>query len=114
MISKKLFCDTLARMEILQRVEDQVNLVFEENAVKDMIFSYGDVFVLLLEVLTGTMHDEDAGWISYFIFDLNFGKGYGDEDYLIPRDENGDFVAMHNSEELYQYLVERATDKGFI
>ncbi|MDD3123750.1 MAG: hypothetical protein PHC62_09630 [Candidatus Izemoplasmatales bacterium] len=114
MISKKLFCDTLARMEVLQRVEDQVNLVFEENAVKDMLFSYGDVFVLLLEVLTETMHDEERGWITYFIFDLNYGKEYGTDRRLTPIDEDGNFVPASNSEELYQYLVEKATDKGFI
>ena len=114
MIFKKLFCDTLARMEILQRAEDQVNLVFEENAIDFNMFSFDDVFVLLLEVLTATMHDEDSGYITYFIFDLNYGKEYGTNNHLTPRDENGEFIPMRTSEELYQYLVEKATDKGFI
>jgi hypothetical protein len=101
-------------MEVLQRAEDQVNLVFEENAIDFNMFSFDDVFVLLLEVLTATMYDEDSGWITYFIFDLNYGKEYGNNIYLTPRNESGEFIPMHNSEELYQYLVEKATDNGFI
>jgi hypothetical protein len=101
-------------MEVLQRASDQVNLVFEENAIDFNMFSYDDVFVLLLEVLTEDMYDENKGWITYFIFDLNYGKEYGTDRHLTPIDEDGNFVPARNSEELYQYLVEKATDKGFI
>jgi hypothetical protein len=114
MISKKLFCDTLARMEVLQRTEDQVNLVFEENAINDNVFSYGDAFVLILELLTETMYDKDNGWIYFFAIDLNYGKEYKLENGIRAIDNKNNIIPMYNSEQLYQYLVEQAMDMGFI
>jgi hypothetical protein len=108
MISKKVFCETLRRMEELDAVETEVNDVFENHKIEFNQFSYCEYQDVVYNLLVEAMDDEELGVICYWLFDLNFGKEYDDPNGNRHFDENGDIVPLRTAENLYDYLVKNA------
>ena len=107
MISKKVFCETLNRMEELGKVEDDINDIFRDHNMEFNQFSFCDYEDLLYNVLVDAMNDYELEMICYWIFDLDFGREYDDPDGLRAFDENDDIISLRTSENLYDYLVKR-------
>lgn len=105
MISKKVFCDTLTRMEFLDNVEQKVNAVFEENKIDFNGFSYYAYEDLVFNILTEVMEDKSDGWISYWIFDLNYGTEYDKENGCRAYNDDGSIIPLRTAGELYDFIL---------
>ena len=92
-------------MEEVKKVEDYnigLNKYFFEHDVDGYIFQPDciDTVLKLLHIIFGEA-DRDE-WISYFCFELEFGKKYKDGDIS----ENGKNIRLANSEDLYDILTQ--------
>ena len=106
MISKKVFCETLARMEDLERVENDINDIFREHNIEFNQFSYCEYEDIVYNLLVDAFEDEKMNMICYWIFDLDYGREYDNPDGLRAFDENNNVIPLRTSEDLYNYLVE--------
>lgn len=106
MISKEKFVEIINRLRNYNDLQNKINDLFEENIdnkEKDFInagsicIGHESVVVYLLE----KMFDTDM--ISYFIYELDYGKKYKAGCVL---DENMNEIDLSTAEKMYDYLVQ--------
>lgn len=79
-----------------------------ENELNDLIRKYGEGYVILSDVsflLINTlekMYEDDNGWISYFCYELEFGRKYKPG---MIKESNGDEIKLQTPEDLYNFLI---------
>ena len=101
MISRELFIKTIDGIERqFERDND-----FSEALSKAFLnypskYDYSGVLISLENILIEEFEDKE-GWISYFIYELNFGKDWTENSI----EDNGKSVKMTNAGELYDYLL---------
>ena len=112
MISKEKFVEIINRLKNYNELQDKIDELFKdniENREKDFInagsicIGHESVVVKLLE----KMFDTDI--ISYWIYELNYGKEYTDGCVL---DENMNEIDLSTAEKLYDYLVQALESEG--
>ena len=105
-ISKEKFVEIINRLKNYNELQDKIDELFKdniENREKDFMnagsicVGHESVVVKLLE----KMFDTDI--ISYWIYELNYGKEYTDGCVL---DENMNEIDLSTAEKLYDYLVQ--------
>lgn len=105
-ISKEKFVEIINRLKNYNELQDKIDELFKdniENREKDFMnagsicVGHESVVVELLE----KMFDTDI--ISYWIYELNYGKEYTDGCVL---DENMNEIDLSTAEKLYDYLVQ--------
>ena len=113
LLTKEEFVKILNRLEKATEIQDKVSSIFRsstENIENDFMnagslqISHESVVVNLLEKIFG---DENFNDISYFIYDLNYGKEYKPNSIT---DDDGDVIDFSTAEKLYDYLVECKMD----
>lgn len=79
-----------------------------ENELNDLIRKHGEGYVILSDVsflLINTlekMYEDDNGWISYFCYELEFGRKYKPG---MIKESNGDEIKLQTPEDLYNFLI---------
>ena len=105
MISKEKFVEIINRLRNYDELQDKINDLFKENIDnKEMDFmnagsiciGHESVVVYLLERIF------DTDMISYFIYELDYGKKYKEGCVL---DENMNEINLSTAEKLYDYLA---------
>lgn len=105
-ISKEKFVEIINWLKNYNELQDKIDELFKdniENREKDFMnagsicVGHESVVVKLLE----KMFDTDI--ISYWIYELNYGKEYTDGCVL---DENMNEIDLSTAEKLYDYLVQ--------
>lgn len=106
MISKERFVQIIKRLENYNKLQENINGLFDEcietkesdfcNA-GSICIGHESVVVYLLE----RMFDTDM--ISYFIYELDYGKKYKAGCVL---DENMNEIDLSTAEKMYDYLVQ--------
>lgn len=105
MISKEKFVEIINRLKSYDELQNKINDLFEENIDnKEMDFmnagsiciGHESVVVYLLE----RMFDTDM--ISYWIYELDYGRKYKDG-YV--QDREGKNIDISAVEKLYDYLI---------
>ena len=105
MINKEQFVKIINRLQEAYDIQNKVNEIFRnatDNIISDFANSAGlmicheDLIIELLE----NMFDNDI--ISYWIYELNYGKNYVDGCVV---DEHDEIINIKTSEDLYDYLV---------
>ena len=101
LISKDEFILTLNEVEAVFAYHKGLNNFFSKNDVEGFIFQpdCSSSTLRLLHSLAGNA-DKD-NWISYFVFDLDFGKKW--KPGMITEKDGTDIV-LKSSEDLYEYL----------
>ena len=112
MITKERFVGIINRLENYNKLQEQINSLFDEcietkesdfcNA-GSICIGHESVVVYLLE----RMFDTDM--ISYFIYELDYGKKYKAGCVL---DENMNEIDLSTPEKLYDYLVQDIESEG--
>ena len=111
-ISKDKFVEIINRLKNYNNLQDKINDLFRDNIDnKEMDFinagsiciGHESVVVYLLE----RMFDTDM--ISYFIYELDYGKKYKAGCVL---DENMNEIDLSTPEKLYDYLVQDIESEG--
>ena len=112
MISKEKFVEIINRLKSYNELQNKINDLFRDNIDnKEMDFmnagsiciGHESVVVYLLE----RMFDTDM--ISYFIYELDYGKKYKAGCVL---DENMNEIDLSTPEKLYDYLIKSLESEG--
>ena len=105
MISKEKFVEIINRLKNYNELQDKIDELFKdniENRERDFInagsicIGHESVVVYLLERIF------DTDMISYFIYELDYGKEYKDG-YV--QDGEGNNIDISTVEKLYDYLI---------
>ena len=105
-LSKKEFVDIINRLHTATDLVDKVEELFRnsrDNLGNDFCdgaglqISHEGIVVKLLEKLMG----DSCGNISYFIYELDYGKEYKEGCIL----DNKDFIDISSAEKLYDFLM---------
>ena len=108
LLKKEEFVKIINRLEKATEIQDKVSSIFRnsiDNIENDFMnagslqISHESVVVNLLEMIFG---DEYFN-ISYFIYDLNYGKEYKPDSIT---DTDGNTIDFSTAEGVYDYLVE--------
>ena len=108
MISKNKFCEILDYLQEIEKFEDSLRQVFK-NSRRTTDFMDAAMFTdcrmidYLLFLLEDEFNDIEDGWISYWIYDLNFGKDWY---FGCAIDENEKEIKLKTKEDLYNFLME--------
>ena len=100
-ISKKNFCKIIRDIQKMQEINDQLYETVKNTAMADFpphVCDYADHVIDVLSI----MFRDPGEWISYFIYDLDFGKDYTEG---CVTDEFNKNIDLSTSENLYDYLV---------
>lgn len=103
MLEEKDFIDVMTKFqEYIEKEREITKLCRSLNDFFD--FSSSHYADLLIKVLTKACKDESE-WISYFIWDLDFGRNYKHGTIKIGKKN----VRMSNAKELYKVLKDNYT-----
>ena len=112
MISKEKFVEIINRLKSYTELQNKINDLFRDNIDnKEMDFinagsiciGHESVVVYLLEKIF------DTDMISYFIYELDYGKKYKAGCVL---DENMNEIDLSTAEKMYDYLVKSLESEG--
>lgn len=104
-ISKEDFVNTINKLKRCIDKEDNIDDILQKFDIylDDDSEKLYDTVIHLLEILTGVIVDEEFGSdISYFCWDLDFGRDY--EPGMIT-DKEGNDIDFSTAESLYDYLT---------
>ena len=86
---------------------DDLNDVFDKYGCDGNVFPPlgEDTIIRLLEFIFNDSH----GWISYWCWELDFGKSFEDGDIV---DEDGNNICLKTPEDLYELLIKNMKENG--
>ena len=99
-MSKESFCKVMDNYKSMFNFTDEMNDLFDKYKIDGNIYPpmCTETVIDLLEFI---FNDKNQ-WISYWIFELDFGKDY--EDGYV-KDEHGEVIPLKTTEDLYDLLV---------
>ena len=100
-LTKKEFCDIINDLYEYEIFLTQLNGALRYKTHDNNISNIGleETVVKTLEII---FDDKITGWISYWIWELNFGKRYTEGD-VTEKDEI--VIPLKTAEELYDFLI---------
>ena len=98
LISKENFIKYIDKIKRMRDIEDAINEA--GKSIEFFQFSFGDYEDLVFKVLEDAFDDQNSGWISYFIYELDFGKKWHEGSIT----QYGKSIPMRNAGELYDVL----------
>lgn len=99
-MSKESFCQVIDNYKSMWDFTDEMNDLFDKYKMDGNIYPpmCTETVIDLLEFI---FNDKNQ-WISYWIFELEFGKQYEDE---CIKWEDGEVIPLKTAEDLYDLLV---------
>jgi len=97
MITRELF---IASMESLQDLDNKASKITELGVnITELTDAYSTIIINLLE---GLFNDKST-WISYYVYELNWGKDYKDGSII---DKEKGIIKLANASDLYDILID--------
>ena len=97
MITRELF---IASMESLQDLDNKASKITEFGVnITELTDAYSTIIINLLE---GLFNDKST-WISYYVYELNWGKDYKDGSII---DKEKGIIKLANASDLYDILID--------
>lgn len=111
MLSRNVFNNMISFIQERQEAEFEISKIFSREFLDCDFFPYSKYEAKMVELLSILMEDE-SGWISYFIYELEFGRRYKEGD-ITATDKNGKEVAipMKTIDDLYKVLIDNIAAK---
>jgi hypothetical protein len=104
MKSKKMdrenFCEVMNKIQEVDSYHDKLNQFFVESHVDGYLIQPNCVEIAI-ELLECLFEDVD-NWISYYVFELNWGSRYKPG---CVTEEDGENIALNSLEHLYDFLI---------
>ena len=97
-ISKQNFIKYINKLKQLRFLEDSLNSAGE---LFDFSISFGHHEQLIVDILEDAFEDRESNWISYFLYELDFGSKWS-EGIVIMDDED---ISMRDAGDLWDVLV---------
>jgi hypothetical protein len=99
MISKENFIKYINKLKELYDIQNAIN---EAGCkLENFTISFAEYEQIVVDILIDTFDDKED-WLSYYIYEINFGRDYKPGTISI----NGKDVLMSNAGELYDLLME--------
>ena len=99
------FEDYILFIKSAQEEEDKLNSLFRECFDDSSFYPHTRYETKLIKLLEYIMEDEDTGWISYFIYELNFGEKWK-EGFVVDKVFGKEVdIPMKTIRNLYDYLL---------
>ena len=106
-LSKKDFCNIIEKLKHNEEYIDKLNDVFRAYKSETQVFSTG-LESSMVEILEIIFNDTEENWISYWCWELGFGKHYSEGTVT---EFNGDVISLKTAEDLYDFLIANQTKK---
>ena len=106
-MSKKSFCQVMDDYKTMFNFTDEMNELFDKYKCDGYI--YPPICTETVANLLEFIFNDKNQWISYWIFELDFGERYEDGDV---QDKDGNNISLKTSEDLYNLLVENMKENG--
>lgn len=103
MITKERFIKTLRELKQLETDIENVHKALKQLDPDFGGFYLSRVSTLIIDLLQASM-DDKYEWISYFIYELNWGKTYHKKSIS---DKDGNNIKLKNVGDLYNYLINK-------
>ena len=113
-LSKNIFCDMIDKLKEASDLRNKVDTLFREsrenidcdfaNSASLQVAHESSVIQLLQILMDDTEDDNRYSDISYFIYELDYGRKY--KPGMIT-DQDGNDIDFSTAEKLYDYLVEK-------
>ena len=110
------FKKTIEKIKYMDRFQDKISDLCTEfnrnNGMgEEMTIWFPSLVCTVIDLLEYMFDDEETNWISYFIFDLEYGEKY--EDGMVT-EEDGTIVKLATIRDLYDMLTknEKLKDKA--
>lgn len=101
-ITRELFTEIIEEIQKTYDYQEGLNKYFEKHGVDGYIYQ-PDCMCATIKLLHYIFGEKDINeWISYFCFELNFGRKYKDGAVL---DDNGKNISLATSNDLYNLLT---------
>jgi hypothetical protein len=94
---RKKFITMIGELRMIKEAEYNLNKAFKIFEPDFTFISFGRYETLVVRALEYAFKDKD-GWISYFIYDLEFGKKWHKGSVT---DKNGKDIQLKNANDLY-------------
>ena len=106
-MSKESFCQVIDNYKSMWDFTDEMNDLFDKYKMDGNIYPpmCTETVIDLLEFI---FNDENQ-WISYWVWELSFGKDY--EDGYV-KDKDGSNIPLKTAEDLYDLLVRNMKENG--
>lgn len=102
-MNKEQFCEIINDLKTNEDFISSFNNIFRDFNKEERIYSTGleETVVKMLEII---FNDTETKWISYWIWEKNFGDTYEDGDVTYS---DGTIISLKNAEELYEFLIHK-------
>lgn len=101
-ITREFFTEIIEEIQKVYDYQEGLNKYFEKHDVDGYIYQ-PDCMYATIKLLHYIFEEKDTDeWISYFCFELNFGKKYKEGSVL---DENGKSIPLETIDDLYNLLI---------
>lgn len=101
-ITREVFKEIMKEIQKTYDYQEGLNKYFEKNDVDGYLYQ-PDCMSATIKLLHIIFEERDVDeWISYFCFDLNFGRKYKEG---MVTDENGTNISLVTIDDLYDLLT---------
>lgn len=112
MITKKIFIETIRKIQLQQEHDIQVShylgkafpSAFEANLMPDNHWLVSQ----LIKILETELEDLECKWIEYFMYELDFGRSFK---LGMVTDENHEVVDLSDAGKLWEFLYHKGIEK---
>lgn len=98
--NRKKFITMIGELRMLKEAENNLNKAFKIFEPDFSYISFGRYETLVVQALEYAFDDKDS-WISYFIYDLEFGKKWHKG---CVTEKNGKDIPLKNANDLYNLI----------
>jgi hypothetical protein len=98
---RKTFITMIGELRMINEAENELNKAFKNFEPDFNYICFGRYETLVVKALEFAFKDESS-WISYFIYDLEFGKKWHKK---CVTDKNGKDIPLKNANDLYNLLI---------
>lgn len=101
-LTKEEFVEKLNFIKERDEAQSQIGELFEKEFEDSIFWPYSRWQTEYINLLEKIMRDTENNWISYWVYELDYGEGYQDG-YIT--DVDGSNIKMQTAEDLYDFLV---------
>lgn len=106
LLSKDKFIDYINFIKERDLAQRQINNIMSNEFGDNIFWPYNRYETMMINLLSEIFKDEGE-WISYFVYELEFGSKYHDFDVYETDKATGlkKELPLHNASELYDLLI---------
>lgn len=101
-LTKEEFVKKLNFIKERDEAQSKIGELFEKEFEDSIFLPYSRWQAEYINLLEKIMRDTENNWISYWIYELDYGTKYKDGDVT---ETDGSIIRMASAEDLYNFLV---------